>query len=399
MNTTKKKALISTIYPNHGGGVPTMCKEVAEYLLELNIEPIFAWYEPYTINKNLSSTFFDILRFKKPLIQKTTLFGYQAYKVGCWLPELEFTHYLPTKLWKNLLNKTDIHICVGGNVLSALHYSILEIPFLTWVATPFQEDRTDRLKKLKIERRIVSFFTGFVLRYLEKKILSSDKGKFLSLSKYTQKKLSLIQKKNLKDVLHPSINKKIFFPNKQKIINWNVGFSGRFKDPRKNIDLLLHAISSLKKKGYPIQLTLIGSKKDKKFLDKLKYLDIYDKTTLYEWLSTSELASVIKTLDVYVIPSKQEGICIAGLEAMASGCPIISTKCGGPEDFVLNNINGELIDFDNYKLEKAIINICNSREIRNQYSENGLDTIERYFSKEVNKDIFKKNLNQLIKNI
>jgi glycosyltransferase involved in cell wall biosynthesis len=229
--------------------------------------------------------------------------------------------------------------------------------------------------------------------------LSSDKGKFLSLSKYTQKKLSLIQKKNLKDVLHPSINKKIFFPNKQKIINWNVGFSGRFKDPRKNIDLLLHAISSLKKKGYPIQLTLIGSKKDKKFLDKLKYLDIYDKTTLYEWLSTSELASVIKTLDVYVIPSKQEGICIAGLEAMASGCPIISTKCGGPEDFVLNNINGELIDFDNYKLEKAIINICNSREIRNQYSENGLDTIERYFSKEVNKDIFKKNLNQLIKNI
>ena len=68
MITTKKKALISTIYPNHGGGVPTLCKEVAEYLLELNIEPIFAWYEPYSINKNLSSTFFDILRFKKPFI-------------------------------------------------------------------------------------------------------------------------------------------------------------------------------------------------------------------------------------------------------------------------------------------------------------------------------------------
>ena len=47
--------------------------------------------------------------------------------------------------------------------------------------------------------------------------------------------------------------------------------------------------------------------------------------------------------DLFVIPSHQEGLCISALEAMACGVPVVSTRCGGPEDFVLPDRTGLLV--------------------------------------------------------
>ena len=47
-----------------------------------------------------------------------------------------------------------------------------------------------------------------------------------------------------------------------------------------------------------------------------------------------------QSLDVFAITSYQEGLGISGLEAMACGVPVVSTRCGGPEDFVENGVTG-----------------------------------------------------------
>ena len=141
--------------------------------------------------------------------------------------------------------------------------------------------------------------------------------------------------------------------------------------------------------------TLIGNSKNINFIARLKELNIFDSTYLFEWLSTDELAKVLQTLDIYVIPSYQEGICIAGLEAMASGCPVISTKCGGPEDFVFHKKNGLLVDFDKNSLTNAIVKLCSDRKIRNEYSNEAIKNIEINFSKDNNKKKFQKCLNEV----
>ncbi|MBL4591966.1 MAG: glycosyltransferase family 4 protein [Phycisphaerales bacterium] len=46
----------------------------------------------------------------------------------------------------------------------------------------------------------------------------------------------------------------------------------------------------------------------------------------------------------WVITSSAEGFGMPGIEAAASHCPLVSTRCGGPEDFVREGENGFMID-------------------------------------------------------
>jgi glycosyltransferase involved in cell wall biosynthesis len=69
------------------------------------------------------------------------------------------------------------------------------------------------------------------------------------------------------------------------------------------------------------------------------------------------LRDQLRTLDVFVVPSYQEGLCIAALEAMACGCPIVSTRCGGPEEFVIDGETGSLVSFNCIEMADAITRI------------------------------------------
>jgi glycosyltransferase involved in cell wall biosynthesis len=57
-----------------------------------------------------------------------------------------------------------------------------------------------------------------------------------------------------------------------------------------------------------------------------------------------EIPRLYQQTDCWVITSSSEGFGMPGIEAMASHCPIVSTRCGGPSDFVREGINGHLVD-------------------------------------------------------
>ena len=56
-----------------------------------------------------------------------------------------------------------------------------------------------------------------------------------------------------------------------------------------------------------------------------------------------DIATIMRTLDVFVLPSKNEGISNTILEAMASGLPVIATAVGGNIELVEDGVNGTLI--------------------------------------------------------
>jgi glycosyltransferase involved in cell wall biosynthesis len=57
----------------------------------------------------------------------------------------------------------------------------------------------------------------------------------------------------------------------------------------------------------------------------------------------SELASLYSSCDVWLLASDSEGFGLPGLEAAACRCPVVATRCGGPEDFVVDGRSGYLV--------------------------------------------------------
>lgn len=369
LNTSRLHALVITIEPIDGG-VPTMTRWVCKLLEELNIKPILAWYAPWKNYPALSVPAHKFLFGRRPsLVRQTAFEKYESYGIGSWLPELEFTHYLPNRFWKELINNCDLHLVVSGNGLSALPYLMTHIPFLAWIATPWEADRKDRIREFILPRRCLDAVVNTpILRKLEQRVLDSPLGNILCLSKYTSRMLDRLSRGKNRSVLYMPINTRQFKPDYNQTIPWRIGFSGRYCDPRKNIQLLLSATRLLVEWGNNMQLILVGDRQGDQMIPLINEYGLESNVSFYKHVNPNELSHLLQTFDIFAIPSHQEGLCIAALEAMACGVPVVSTRCGGPEDYVLPGVTGELADSNANAFALMIKSLCLDRRKRQQLS-------------------------------
>jgi glycosyltransferase involved in cell wall biosynthesis len=97
-----------------------------------------------------------------------------------------------------------------------------------------------------------------------------------------------------------------------------------------------------------------------------------------------DIPELLKLFDLYVLPSLWEGLPMVLLEAMAAGCPIIATDVGGVIMAVQDKQNGSLVEPGNPKaLSSEIIRLLSNKDLRDQYSENGMKLFREKFSAEV----------------
>ncbi|HLI83850.1 MAG TPA: glycosyltransferase family 4 protein [Bryobacteraceae bacterium] len=62
--------------------------------------------------------------------------------------------------------------------------------------------------------------------------------------------------------------------------------------------------------------------------------------------ANGELADLYRSCDVVCVPSRNEPFGIVILEAWSAGKPVVSTRNGGPEEFVWHNVNGLKVHAD-----------------------------------------------------
>jgi len=115
-------------------------------------------------------------------------------------------------------------------------------------------------------------------------------------------------------------------------------------DAQKNISGILTATARLKQRRDDFELHIVGDGPDRQKLELFaKSLELSDTVVFHGMVSDQQLPSLMNQSHVFVLNSNYETFAIVGVEALASGVPIISTRCGGPEEYV-NASNGVLID-------------------------------------------------------
>ena len=395
------RALISTIRPACGG-VAAKLEWVIGELEALGITPVLAWYEPWSCSPELSVPFGALLQGRQPgQHQEASLGGHRGHGLGAWLPELEFTHFQPRDYWKKLVASCDLHLAVTGNPLCAARYSSLNVPFLAWIGSDWQGDRRDRVRQFPPARRLLDRSVNApVLRRLERQVLRAPKGHILTISEVTGRALAAIGGRPMDGVLYRPSDPQLFFPAPERRVPWRLGFSGRYSDPRKQIDLLLAVVQRLVLQGRPVQLELTGEADGSFLLPRLQALGIADRVHCHPLLPAAQLAATLQSWDLFVIPSHQEGLCIAALEAMACGIPVVSTRCGGPEDFVIPGQTGALVEGEPAAMAaslvgamaEAITAICAQPERRQRLGLGAAAWIDRHASPAVARRRFRHHL-------
>lgn len=101
--------------------------------------------------------------------------------------------------------------------------------------------------------------------------------------------------------------------------------------PRKNQELLIRAFSNANVTN--AQLLICGSGREKEYFEqRIQELKITDKVHLLGF--RRDIYELLKCSDAFVFPSKQEGLPVALMEAMAAGLPCIASRIRGNVDLL-----------------------------------------------------------------
>ena len=96
-------------------------------------------------------------------------------------------------------------------------------------------------------------------------------------------------------------------------------------------------------------------------------------------LPRQEALKIVRGSDVFVLPSRHEGLSTALLEAMALKVPIVATRVGGNTELIRNGETGLLVNSNSREIVKAILLLIEDKEYATRLAENAYNMIlEQY---------------------
>ena len=223
--------------------------------------------------------------------------------------------------------------------------------------------------------------TGIAKAYERRALLAADS--VLALSPYTSRSLSTLLEGRAVPLAFCGVDTKLFSPSAPADRNREtpayILCVARLFDARKNVMMLLRAYASLltERRDIP-ELRLVGEPLSPQAQRTLESLGIAHKVRCQGPTHGEALAALYRDAMFFVLPSDEEGLGIVILEAMASGIPVISTACGGPEAAVADGETGILLPVgDQAALGRAMLRLIDDAGLREQYGAAGRRTTPR----------------------
>lgn len=165
-----------------------------------------------------------------------------------------------------------------------------------------------------------------------------------------------------------------------------IGTMGRLSSV-KGQKFLIEAMKEVADKSKDVRCLIIGSGREEAALKSLaKTLGLEDRV-IFTGAAYMDIPLYISCMDIFVLPSIEEGLGLALLEAMSLGRPCVASATGGIRDIVKNGVNGILTPVgDSGAIAGAILKIMGDKDLAGRMSAAAKDFVKGRFSIEAMAD-------------
>ena len=109
-----------------------------------------------------------------------------------------------------------------------------------------------------------------------------------------------------------------------------IGTTAAVNVPYKGHQYVIEALAKLKKEGiHKFEYQMVGFGDQTRLKAIIKENDVEDRVKFMGSMTHEQVFEWLDTIDIYVQPSRQEGLPRALIEAMSRACPIIASSAGG----------------------------------------------------------------------
>jgi glycosyltransferase involved in cell wall biosynthesis len=133
--------------------------------------------------------------------------------------------------------------------------------------------------------------------------------------------------------------------------------------PRKDHLTFLTAAHEIVKDNKDVVFLIVGEGPESYtnlIKEEIKSLGLPPSVKLTGWWPEDKKNELLAGIDILVVSSEQESFGLTIIEALAMETPVVSTRCGGPEEIIKDGATGLLVKVkDNVDMAKAIIHLLN----------------------------------------
>jgi glycosyltransferase involved in cell wall biosynthesis len=124
-------------------------------------------------------------------------------------------------------------------------------------------------------------------------------------------------------------------------------------------------------------LTIAGDGEGEQAREKVKRLGLEASITILDWLNPEQRDTYLAKSDVFILPTYNEGLPLALLEAMGWGLPAITTPVGGIPELVTSGQDGILVEPGNIEqLAHAMRSLIENEDLRRSIGMKARERVE-----------------------
>lgn len=156
-------------------------------------------------------------------------------------------------------------------------------------------------------------------------------------------------------------------------------FAGSMVPTKGYIDLV-HTFIEIAADYPEWRLILAGGIPDQAVLDEIDRNGLKERISFPGWVSGTAKATLFEEATIFCLPSYQEGLPMAILDAMVAGVPVVTNPVGSLPDFFKNKQHLlYALPGDNSLLKKQLLQLMNSTDLRKKISQTAIEFVLQEF--------------------